>query len=139
MLKLINNHLYNIFELYNENDKIILYVKMIATKYDDDYINYRTDLLQLYNDTYKDFERKIYIIIDINTLKSKLIKMVKNELRYFKENRDLLEFIVHKIYVLKEKSFLTTIIKLLKPFMFQSKVETVIKKNLEKSLVDILD
>ena len=139
MLKLINNHLYNIFELYNENDKIILYVKMIATKYDDDYINYRTDLLQLYNDTYKDFERKIYIIIDINTLKSKLIKVVKNELRYFKENRDLLEFIVHKIYILKEKSFLTTIIKLLKPFMFQSKVETVIKKNLEKSLVDILD
>ena len=139
MLKLINNHLYNIFELYNENDKIILYVKMIATKYDDDYINYRTDLLQLYNDTYKDFQRKIYIIIDINTLKSKLIKIVKNELRYFKENRDLLEFIVHKIYVLKEKSFLTTIIKLLKPFMFQSKVETVIKKNLETSLVDILD
>jgi hypothetical protein len=112
---------------------------MVAAKYDDDYINYRTDLLQLYNDTYKDFKRKIYIIIDINTLKSKLIKMVKNELRYFKENRDLLEFIVHKIYVLKEKSFLTTIIKLLKPFMFQSKVETVIKKNLEKSLIDILD
>ena len=139
MLKLINNHLYNIFELYNENDKIILYVKMIATKYDDNYINYRTDLLQLYNDTYKDFERKIYVIIDINSLKSKLIKMVKNELRYFKENRDLLEFIVHKIYILKEKSFLTTIIKLLKPFMFQSKVETVIKKNLEKSLIDILD
>ena len=139
MLKLINNNLYNIFELYNENDKIILYVKMITTKYDDDYINYRTDLLQLYNDTYKDFERKIYIIIDINTLKNKLIKIVRNELKYFKDNRDLLEFIVHKIYILKEKSFLTTIIKLLKPFMFKSKVQTIVKKNLEKSLVDILD
>lgn len=139
MLKLINNNLYNIFELYNENDKIILYVKMITTKYDDDYINYRTDLLQLYNDTYKDFERKIYIIIDINTLKNKLIKIVRNELKYFKDNRDLLEFIVHKIYILKEKSFLTTIIKLLKPLMFKSKVQTIVKKNLEKSLVDILD
>jgi hypothetical protein len=139
MTKLVNHNLYEIYELYNKDDKIILYIKILSINYDDNYINYRNDLLELYNKIYKELNRKMYIIIDMNSLENSLFKIINNELLYFKENINLLEFIIHKIYVLKEKSILSTVFELMKPFMFKSKVETVIKKNLKKSLIDILD
>jgi len=139
MTKLVNHNLYEIYELYNKDDKIILYIKILSINYDDNYINYRNDLLELYNKIYKELNRKMYIIIDMNSLENSLFKIINNELLYFKENIHLLEFIIHKIYVLKEKSILSTVFELMKPFMFKSKVETVIKKNLKKSLIDILD
>ena len=139
MLKLVNNSIYHIFELYNSDDKIILYVKLVNKDYQKDYINYRTDLLKLYNDTYKKLERKMFLIIDVNLIENKLMKIIKKELQFFKNNRGVLEFIIYKIYFLKESSFLTGILKMLTPFMIKSRVETIIKSNLEKSLEDILD
>ena len=139
MLKLVNNNIYSIFELYNGDDKIIIYVKLTSKDYHKDYINYRTDLLKLYNDTYKKLNRKMFLIIDVNLIESKLMKIIKKELQFFKNNRGLLEFIIYKIYFLKESSFLTGILKMLTPFIIKSRVETVIKSNLEKSLEEILD
>ena len=139
MIKLVNNNIYSIFELYNGDDKIIIYVKLTSKDYHKDYINYRTDLLKLYNDTYKKLNRKMFLIIDVNLIESKLMKIIKKELQFFKNNRGLLEFIIYKIYFLKESSFLTGILKMLTPFMIKSRVETVIKSNLEKSLEEILD
>jgi len=139
MLKLVGNNIYHIFELYNSDDKIILYVKLVSKDYQKDYINYRTDLLKLYNDTYKELNRKMFLIIDVNLIESKLMKIIKKELQFFKNNRGLLEFIIYKIYFLKESSFLMGILKMLKPFMIKSRVETVIKPNLGKSLEEILD
>ena len=139
MLKLITGDLYDITELCNGNEKIILLVKIKSPDYNANFLNYRTDLLKLYNDKYKELKTRITLIIDIEVINKQLFKMMKNEMDYFKKNRGLLEFIVNSIYIIKDKSILKTIYKLLSPFMFKSNTEIFIKKNLEKCLKDILD
>jgi len=139
MLKLINGNIYDIYELMYENGKTILLIKIKSKDYSDIFLNYRTDLLRLYNEKYKESKNKLIIILDINIIKNKLFKMMKKEIQYFKENKELLEFIVKEIYIIKEKSILKAIYKLLSPFMFPSKTEIFIEKNLEKCLKKILD
>ena len=139
MLKLITGDLYDIIELFNTKEKIILLVKIKSPEYNKNFLNYRTDLLKLYNDKYKELKTRITLIIDIEIIKKHLFKMMKNEMDYFKKNRKLLEFIVDSIYILKDKSILKTIFKLLSPFMFKSNTEIFIKKNLQNCLKDILD
>ena len=139
MLKLINGDIYDIYELMYENGKTILLIKIKSKDYSDIFLNYRTDLLKLYNEKYKESKNKLIIILDINIIKNKLFKMMKKEIQYFKENKELLEFIVKEIYIIKEKSILKVIYKLLSPFMFPSKTEIFIEKNLEKCLKKILD
>ena len=139
MLKLINGNIYDIYELMYENGKTILLIKIKSKDYSDIFLNYRTDLLRLYNEKYKESKNELIIILDINIIKNKLFKMMKKEIQYFKENKELLEFIVKEIYIIKEKSILKAIYKLLSPFMFPSKTEIFIEKNLEKCLKKILD
>jgi len=139
MLKLVTGDLYDITELFNTKEKIILLVKIKSPDYNKNFLNYRTDLLKLYNDKYKELKTRITLIIDIEIIKKHLFKMMKNEMDYFKKNRKLLEFIVDSIYILKDKSILKTIYKLLSPFMFKSNTEIFIKKNLQNCLKDILD
>ena len=139
MKKIISNEIYNIFELYDDEKKIIIYIKLLISSFDEKYTNYRTDLLKLYNDKYKIPKRDIYILLDIESLKKDLFKTIKKELKYFKNNKDILEFIIHKIYIIKDKSFLRHLAKLLKPFTFKTNVESEIKKDLESCLKDILD
>lgn len=139
MLKLVTGDLYDITELFNTKEKIILLVKIKSPDYNKNFLNYRTDLLKLYNDKYKELKTRITLIIDIEIIKKHLFKMMKNEMDYFKKNRKLLEFIVDSIYILKDKSILKTIFKLLSPFMFKSNTEIFIKKNLQNCLKDILD
>lgn len=139
MLKLITGDLYDITELFNSNEKIILLVKIKSPDYNKNFLNYRTDLLKLYNDKYKELKTRITLIIDIEVIKKHLFKMMKNEMDYFKKNKKLLEFIIENIYILKDKSILKTIYKLLSPFMFKSNTEIYIKKNLQNCLKDILD
>ena len=139
MLKLINGDIYDIYELMYGNGKTILLTKIKCKNYSDIFLNYRTDLLKLYNEKYKESKNKLIIILDINIIKNKLFKMMKKEIQYFKENKELLEFIVKEIYIIKEKSILKVIYKLLSPFMFPSKTEIFIEKNLEKCLKKILD
>ena len=139
MLKLITGDLYDITELFNSNEKIILLVKIKSPDYNKNFLNYRTDLLKLYNDKYKELKTRITLIIDIEVIKKHLFKMMKNEMDYFKKNKKLLEFIIENIYILKDKSILKTIYKLLSPFMFKSNTEIFIKKNLQNCLKDILD
>jgi hypothetical protein len=139
MLKLITGDLYDITELFNSNEKIILLVKIKSPDYNKKFLNYRTDLLKLYNDKYKELNTKITLIIDIEVIKKHLFKMMKNEMDYFKKNKNLLEFIVESINIIKDKSILKTIYKLLSPFMFKSNIEIFIKKNLQNCLKDILD
>ena len=139
MLKLITGDLYDITELFNSNKKIILLVKIKSPDYNKKFLNYRTDLLKLYNDKYKELNTKITLIIDIEVIKIHLFKMMKNEMDYFKKNKNLLEFIVESINIIKDKSILKTIYKLLSPFMFKSNIEIFIKKNLQNCLKDILD
>ena len=139
MLKLITGDLYDITELFNSNEKIILLVKIKSPDYNKNFLNYRTDLLKLYNDKYKELKTRITLIIDIEVIKKHLFKMMKNEMDYFKKNKKLLEFIVDSIYIIKDKSILKTIYKLLSPFMFKSNTEIFIKKNLQNCLKDILD
>ena len=139
MLKLVTGDLYDITELFNTKEKIILLVKIKSPEYNKNFLNYRTDLLKLYNDKYKELKTRITLIIDIEVIKKHLFKMMKNEMDYFKKNRKLLEFIVESIYILKDKSILKTIFKLLSPFMFKSNTEIFIKKNLQNCLKDILD
>jgi hypothetical protein len=139
MLKLVTGDLYDITELFNTKEKIILLVKIKSPEYNKNFLNYRTDLLKLYNDKYKELKTRITLIIDIEVIKKHLFKMMKNEMDYFKKNRKLLEFIVDSIYILKDKSILKTIFKLLSPFMFKSNTEIFIKKNLQNCLKDILD
>lgn len=139
MLKLINGDIYDIYELMNKNEKTILLIKIKCKDYSDIFLNYRTDLLRLYNEKYKNLKNRLILILDINIVKNKLFKMMKQEIQYFKENIELLEFIVEEIYIIKEKSILKAIYKLLSPFMFPSKTEIFIEKNLEKCLKKILD
>ena len=139
MLKLVTGDLYDITELFNTKEKIIILVKIKSAEYNKNFLNYRTDLLKLYNDKYKELKTRITLIIDIEVIKKHLFKMMKNEMDYFKKNRKLLEFIVDSIYILKDKSILKTIFKLLSPFMFKSNTEIFIKKNLQNCLKDILD
>lgn len=139
MLKLINGDIYDIYELMYENGKTILLIKIKCKDYSDIFLNYRTDLLKLYNEKYKNSKNRLILILDINIIKNKLFKMMKKEIQYFKENKELLEFIVNEIYIIKDKSILKTIYKLLSPFMFPSKTEIFIEKNLEKCLKKILD
>lgn len=139
MKKIVSNTLYNIFELYVDNNKIVLYIKLLISSFDENYVNYRTDLLKLYNDNYKTPKRDIYILLDIDSLEKDLFKTVKKELKYFKNNKKILEFIIHKLYIIKDKSFLRHIVKLLKPFTVKSNIDTHIKKNLELCLKEILD
>lgn len=139
MLKLINGDIYDIYELMYENEKTILLIKIKCKDYSDIFLNYRTDLLKLYNEKYKNSKNRLILILDINIIKTKLFKMMKKEIQYFKENKELLEFIVKEIYIIKDKSILKTIYKLLSPFMFPSKTEIFIEKNLEKCLKKILD
>lgn len=128
MKKIVSNTLYNIFELYVDNNKIVLYIKLLISSFDENYVNYRTDLLKLYNDNYKTPKRDIYILLDIDSLEKDLFKTVKKELKYFKNNKKILEFIIHKLYIIKDKSFLRHIVKLLKPFTVKSNIDTHIKK-----------
>ena len=139
MKKIVSNTLYNIFELYVDNNKIVLYIKLLISSFDENYVNYRTDLLKLYNDNYKTPKRDIYILLDIDSLEKDLFKTIKKELKYFKNNKEILEFIIHKVYIIKDKSFLRHIANLLKPFTFKSNIDTHIKKNLESCLKEILD
>ena len=125
--------------MYNVLQKIILLVKIKSPDYNKKFLNYRTDLLKLYNDKYKELNTKITLIIDIEVIKKHLFKMMKNEMDYFKKNKNLLEFIVESINIIKDKSILKTIYKLLSPFMFKSNIEIFIKKNLQNCLKDILD
>jgi hypothetical protein len=139
MLKLVTGDLYDITELFNTKEKIIILVKIKSAEYNKNFLNYRTDLLKLYNDKYKELKIRITLIIDIEVIKKHLFKMMKNEMDYFKKNRNILEFIVESIYILKDKSILKTIFRLLSPFMFKSNTEIFIKKNLQNCLKDILD
>lgn len=139
MLKLVTGDLYDITELFNTKEKIIILVKIKSAEYNKNFLNYRTDLLKLYNDKYKELKIRITLIIDIEVIKKHLFKMMKNEMDYFKKNRNILEFIVKSIYILKDKSILKTIFRLLSPFMFKSNTEIFIKKNLQNCLKDILD
>ena len=139
MKKIVSNGLYDVFELYVDNNKIVLYIKLLISSFDENYVNYRTDLLKLYNDNYKTPKRDIYILLDIDSLEKDLFKTVKKELKYFKNNKEILEFIIHKVYIIKDKSFLRHIAKLLKPFTVKSHIDTHIKKNLELCLKEILD
>lgn len=139
MKKIITNEIYNIFELYIDQNKIIIYIKLLISSFNVNYTKYRTDLLKLYNDRYKTPKKDIYILLDIDLLKKDLLKTIKKELKYFKNNREILEFIIHKIYIIKDKSFLRHIANLLKPFGIKTNVNTEIKKNLESCLEDILD
>ena len=139
MLKLINGNIYDIYELMYKDGKTILLIKIKCKDYSEVFLNYRTDLLRLYNEKYKESKNNLTIILDINIVKNKLFKMMKKEIQYFKENKELLEFIVKDIYIIKEKSILKIIYKLLSPFTFPSKIEIFIEKNLEKCLKKILD
>jgi hypothetical protein len=139
MKKIVSNVLYNIFELYIDKSKVVLYIKLLIPSFNENYTNYRTDLLKLYNDNYKTPKRNIYILLDIDSLKKDLFKTVKKELKYFKGNKEILEFIINKIYIIKDKSILRHIANILKPFTIKSNIDTQIKKNLESCLKDILD
>lgn len=105
MLKLINGDIYDIYELMNKNEKTILLIKIKCKDYSDIFLNYRTDLLRLYNEKYKNLKNRLILILDINIVKNKLFKMMKQEIQYFKENIELLEFIVEEIYIIKENQF----------------------------------